>query len=191
MDWSAVQTGLVAAVRLAMDAADYDVGWADRESRWRSAAGCVRLSPLSFTRRGRDERRYSDEGDFDLQERIYGVRRLTVQFLVEAQDQDLADSAAAIAERIVAGLRRSDVEDLLVVAGIGVATIGETRQINAPDEHDRVRSIWAFDVAFNAHTSIEGPVIPAVLAVEYAGDITNGPDIPATEINHPDYNPAP
>lgn len=181
MIWADVQTGLIAAVRLALEDADYDVGWTDREARFRDEAH-VRLSVLANVSRGRGERRYAADGADDVRERIYDPRRLVVQIRCETRDQDLDESAMAIAERIEQGLKQSDVEALLDAAQIGIAKIEAPTQVNAPDSGGAVRSIAVLDVRFNAHGSKTGPLVPRVRAVEVTGTIENGPNVGPLEI---------
>ena len=169
MNWADVQTALVDVTRLALDDASYDVGWADREARWR-AASHVRLSVLSNAPNGQDERRYTDEAG-DLRERVYGNRRLVISFRCETTDQDLESSALAAADNIAAGLRQSDVEALLDAAGIGLARIENPRVISAPDGKGAIRSVVVLDVRFNAHISKTGPLVTRVESVAGTGTV--------------------
>ncbi len=182
MDFATIQANLVTAVQTALGDVSADVTWVDRTNGWRSTAN-VKLQVIAFKSIGRGERRYADSGVDDLQERIYGPRRFTVQFMCETQDQDLAASALANAETIAARFESSDVDALLDAAGLGVAQISEVRQVNRPDGHDRVRSVAVFDIRFNAHTSITGPIVERLRAVEISGTVENGPDTGPTVIS--------
>lgn len=186
MEWSTIQTALIEAVQTAVGDSTYDVLWTDRENAWRESAH-VKLQVLSLPQLGRGERRYSSNDDGTMDERIYMPRRLVIQFLCEAQDQDLIDSALPIAETISARFQSSDIESILDTACIGVAQIGEIRQVNAPARgHNRVRSLAVFDVTFNAHTSIAGPTIGYVESVVHSGTIEDGPDTGPTTVSASD-----
>jgi len=176
MDWATIQTALPLAVQTALGDLTADVGWTDREARYR-AASHVRLSVLSSVPLGREERRYTAEGSDDIRERVYGPRRLVVSIRCETRDQDLISSALQTAEDIAAGLHQSDVEAILDTAGLGVARVEPPRQINAPDGKGKVRSVVVLDVRFNAHGSKTGPLVPYVQAAEIEGTITNGPNV--------------
>ena len=176
MDWASIQTALVTATQTALGDPAADVGWTDREARYRDAEH-VRLSVLSAGPNGRDERRYTDEGPDDMRERVYGNRRLVISFRCETRDQDLIESALDMADRIAAGMHRSDVEALLDAAGIGVARVESPRQVNAPDGKGAVRSVVVLDVRFNAHTSHTGPLVPYIKDVFGTGTVEDGPTI--------------
>lgn len=176
MDWATIQTAIVSAAQTALDDPSYDVGWNLREDRWRSLAH-VKLRLLSNARKGRDELRYTVEGDDDLREHLYGVRVLRVQFTCEAQDQDLAESAWEIAEAITSGLYETDVREILDTAGIGVSSITSPVGTDYQDTSGRTRSAVTFDVAFNAHTFRTGHLVPNIKKVSFTGEIENGPDI--------------
>lgn len=175
MDWNEIQTRIPEAVRTILGDA-FDVGWKDRASRWRNPSH-VLLSVLDTPARGRDERRYTAEGPDDVRERVYGVRRLVVQFEVEHQAQSLGESAQATAEALRAGLHRSDVADILEAAGLGVAIVQPGRTVNYPDDSGRWRSVVLFDVFFNAHVSHTGPLVPVIKQIEFSGAVENGPDM--------------
>lgn len=176
MNWATIQTALITAVQTSLGDLSADVGWTDREARYRAPAH-VRLSVLANVPLGRAERRYTDEGSDDIRERVYGPRRLVVSFRCETRDQDLISSALQMAEDIAAGLHQSDVEAILDTAGIGVAKVEKTQQINAPDGKGKVRSVVVLDVRFNVGASKTGPLVPYVKAVEVEGTIENGPNV--------------
>ena len=185
MDWATIDTAILLAAQTALGDLAYDVGWAHKEARWRSSVGQVQMKILSNARKGRDELRYTAEGDDDIRERVYGVRVLRIQVTCEAQDQDLAQSAWEVAETLSTGLRASDSIAILDTAEIGVASITPPLGVDYPDAHGRTRSAVVFDVAFNAHTSQTGPLIPRVKSVEFEGTIENGPDIGPVTVTEP------
>lgn len=170
MEWATVQTALVTAVQTALGDLTADVTWADRTTGWRQPLH-VKLQVLAYVGLGRHERRYTDEGADDIRERIYQPRRLVISFRAETRDQDLVSSALEAAERISAGLDRTDVEDILATAGLGIARVEQVRQVNAPDDKGKVRSVAVLDVRFNAATSLTGSLVPWIKAVEFSGEL--------------------
>lgn len=163
-----IQTAIPAA--LALIVPGLDATWRDRETGFR-ADRHVKLRVLSRPRIGVDEIRHSDPDEIDgsMVERVYGVRRLTVQITVETQDQDIADSAHALAEDLRTGLERSDVEALLEADDLGSPRTTEPREIPYRDPSGRWRSAVVFEAWFPAHTSHTGPIVDTVGSVEVEG----------------------
>jgi len=176
MNFAGYQTALVEAVQTAAADADLDVSWDERESGWRSPSH-VKLSVVSIVRLGRDETRREESGADDLQERIYGPRRLTIQLMIETDDADLSSSSWELADRIAAGLRREDVRALLDAAELGVSTIGTARPLSYRDPHGDWRTPVAVELALNTHTAHEGALIGKVRSVEFSGTVEDGPDV--------------
>ena len=166
-----IQTAIPAAIQAVVPG--LDVTWRDREGGFR-ADRHVRLRILSRPRRGVDELRHGDPdpGTGLMRERVYGVRRLTVQVAIETQDQDYDDSAEALAEEIRTGLSgRSDTEALFDAADLGVPTTTEPRSVPYRDPSGRWRSAVVFELWFPTSTSHTGPEIEAVGTVEAAGGV--------------------
>lgn len=176
MDWATLRAAIPLVVQTAAGDPTLDVGWHNREARWRNKRH-VRLRVLGLKSKGRDERRYTPEGENDMRERVYGVRVLRVQISCETQDQDLDDSAMSLAEDVAIGLTEAASIAALDSAGVGVATIGDRRPVDYMDEHGRWRSAVVFEVALNGNTSRTGVLIPSIKKIEFTGNIENGPDI--------------
>ncbi len=174
-----VQAAILEAVSTIMADATYDVDWEKRRARWRNASGHVLVTRLSQARKGVDEVRTSLVGSGgpvpvynDLRERVYGVRVLRLQFTCVTDDQDLADSAHEIADRIIAGFSFHDVEAILDAADIGVPRCTEPRDISFFDDAGDERSAVVFEAAFNTSRTQTNPtLLPRVKAVEFSGEL--------------------
>lgn len=176
----AIQTALPAVIRLILGDESADVTWKNREAGFRADSN-VRLSIVSRPRRGVDETRYADPAvDGSMVERVYGVRRLTVQVQVETQDQDYTASAADRAETIRTGFHRSDVEALLDAEDLGGVQTQDVRVVDYKDAHGRWRSAAVFEVWFNTHTTHVGPTVDTVGSVEVTGTVDAVAQAPVT-----------
>jgi hypothetical protein len=168
-----LQDALPAAIRTILDDEEADVYWRDRaEGTAFRAAVNVQLTRISSTRIGVDEQRHEQEGADDVRETIVGNRRVIVQFQVETDDQDLADSAHEVAEDIVQGLHRTDVLDALDTgAGLGAGQVQPVREVPYKDKHGRWRSAAMFEVWFPAARAHTGALIARVKTVVASGDV--------------------
>lgn len=181
-DWSAIFTAVPAAVREVLGSS-FDVGWNNREARWRSSVNC-RLSIVSKSLLGRTEIRRTDNGDGTFTERSYTPATTTVQFTFDAQDQDLWQSALPLAEQAAAALRRSDVYAILCDAGLGVASVGGLTVQDYRDAEGRWRSAVTFDAVLNSHVSIAQ--LPGATAYGYIENVVvNDLEIPEIELALP------
>ena len=177
MNWADIQTRLVEAVRAVLDDATFDVRWGDITSAWRNE-NLVSMRVLQFTPLGQPERRYAEEGR-ELRERIYSPVSLTVQFMVESQNQNLAQSALVVAEQLAAGMFSTRGYELICAAGVGIARRSAVQHLAVPDKHNRARSVATFDLVFNAHMSLEQGTIGWVDQVQITN--TAASDVPEVE----------
>lgn len=152
MNWSGLQTVLAAQVTTIAGCPAY---WRDVTAKW-EAWPRVFLSVVSTRKLGQDETRtrYVDADDVILP-RVYGGRVVTVQIQVESRDQNLAASAAAIAERTRTRLGRLTVLDALRAVDIGVSTTTDVRVVNRVDDKARVVSYAVFEAVLLTHVSDE------------------------------------
>lgn len=175
MNWAGIDSALIEVIRTASGISDLDVYWVEQPQGWRSDVH-VRLDPIAFVGQGRDETRQATVGT-QVQQRVYGVRSLTVQVTCETQAQGLAGSAWALADDISTGLYREDTRDLLNNdAELGVATLGGVTQATYTDKHKRRRSAAVFPVTFNAQTTRMGRLIDFIGSVGYSGRILHPDD---------------
>lgn len=149
---------LIAVVRLAVSSPALDVRILDRTSRWVSDVANVSIRSLGYRRIGTDEPRVTDDGDpsGDLLETIHGVRVLRLQIIVDGDVHDLGEASEDLADRIVAGLERSDVAELLEEANLSRATCGAVVTAPARGDSADVRSVSVFEVAFNTSREVAG-----------------------------------
>lgn len=175
MNLAAIEARIAEAVRLVLGAA-VDVQAYDRESRWRAALN-VKYRILNAPARGRDERRYDPVTET---ERVVGVRRLVVQFTIETQAQAFAASAWASAESLRTGFHSTDVQNILRVAGLSVASTGTPLNVDYLDEHRRTRSAVVLEVFFGVTSrfTAETGAAGRVDQIEIEGAVTDGPDVP-------------
>jgi len=152
MNWSGLQTVLAAQVTTI---AGCPVYWRDVTAQW-EAWPRVFLSVVSTRKLGQDETRtrYVQVDDVILP-RVYGGRVVTVQIQVESRDQNLAASAAAIAEQTRTRLGRLTVLDALRAVDIGVSTTTDIRVVNRTDDKARVVSYAVFEAVLLTHVSDE------------------------------------
>ena len=166
-----VQETLIACVRTIIGSGA-DVRLYDKQSMWVDDTAHVEITILSMPRIGVDERRVTAEGD-SLRERIYGNRSLRVQMLCNTNDQDLAQSGQELADSIVAGFMRTDVEEALALVDLGVPRSLPVRTSNARDDHGDTRSIGIVELWFPWSRSQTGGLIGTIGQVDYTGTIDN------------------
>lgn len=141
-----------------------DVAWQDRKSAWR-AEKSVTLRVISVPRIGVDERRAAIQGT-GIRERLHGNRLLRLQMIINTDDQDLLDSAQDYADQILMGFSRSDIEQSLSLACLGVPVAGPILITNAPDEHGDQRSIAIVELTFPWSRTVTGALLPRIDVVE-------------------------
>lgn len=158
---SALSDTLIEATRLALSSPGLDVRILDRTSRWVSDAANVSIRVLGIRRLGVDEARIADDGDpsGDLRETIHGVRVLRLQFMIDGANQDLGEASEDLADRLVAGLERSDVRALLEGANLSAATCGPVLTAPARGDSADVRSVALVEVAFNTSREVRGDLV--------------------------------
>lgn len=183
--WSDVETQIPAAVREAAQDTDLQVVWGEQPdaSSWLQAVH-VTLRLRAMTRVGQGERYYTDEAmpppedpedpqpPNRARERIRWPRLLTVQVMVETQDQRLANAALALADTIHAGLRLDGAHAALEEAGLALGSSGPMRLVDYTDNHARRRSAVVWEIELNAATTITGPLTDWIVSVEYEAEIT-------------------
>lgn len=151
------------------------VGWVEDDVN-------VTWQVLGWTRQGVDERRYSEIGPAGtLQERIYGNRSMRVQFKCDTNAQTIENSADDIADRLVSGFMRSDVEEALASVDVGVPRCGIPRTIPYRDAHGDMRSVCVFEAAFPFSRRTQGGTVQRIDAVEFASEDTT-PAVPPTTV---------
>jgi hypothetical protein len=166
------QSALIASVRLILADPAADVRWYDRTSEWVNDTAHIEIVPLSVPRYGVDEQRLASiDASTSVQETIYGNRSLRLQFTVNRNDQDLADSAVDLADVLVAGFARYDVSLLLEAEHVGIPRCGPVRAISAPDAHGDIRSIAVFEAVFPWSRVHTGGIIPTIGSVEWSGEV--------------------
>lgn len=180
MNLADLQTAMVTAIQTALGDLSYDVAWGDREDRWRDSSHVI-LTMVSVPRRGQDEIRTTPEGSDDVRERVYGIRNPVIQVRCEADDQDLDESAWAIADTITSRLRGTDVVDLLAAADVGIARVGDLIDGSYQDADGRWHSGCVFELFLNTHTSVTGALVPRIKSIEYSGT-TDGPSVGPTTV---------
>lgn len=170
--WSDVETQIPAAVREAAQDTNLQVVWGEQPdaSSWLQAVH-VTLRLRAMTRVGQGERLYVDESG-SARERIRWPRLLTVQVMVETQDQRLAHAALALADTVHAGLRLDDAHAALASAGLTLGSSGPMRLVDYTDNHGRRRSTVIWEIELNAATTITGPLTGWMASVEYQAEIT-------------------
>lgn len=168
-----LQETIIACVRLILGDPSFDVRWYDKRSAWVSDTGHVEIVQLTTPRFGVDEQRLEPIGQdgATLQETIYGNRQLRLQFTCNTNDQDLDESGPELAESLVAGFSRHDVEELLAAVHVGVPRSQGTRVVNAPDAHGDERSIGVVELWFPWSRSQEGGKIKSIATVHYTGAV--------------------
>lgn len=172
MLWTEIQTGMIAAVRAAARTPGLDVYWTERTNAWHADAE-VKLDVVSFEGIGVDEPRRTilDEG---IQDRMYGVRTLRIQFTCEVQHQTLGASAMFLADQVMSGLRSTPARAALMSANVAPALTSVARAIPYTDDHGRRRSVVVFDILFNTSTTIVFDVDPwteEILAEGFGVDV--------------------
>lgn len=153
--WQNIQDGLPAILSSISGVAVPDITWMEVTNTWANPIR-IKLKVLGGLRAlGVDERRMSyDVGTDENTERVYGGRVITISIMCETQDQDLADSGYALADKIRTRLRRTDVlHRLREEACLGLSEVLAIRLEDYTDAHDRQRSLAILDVSFLAHVS--------------------------------------
>lgn len=180
MDWTAIQTQIVNALRAASGEASLDVRFDETSEAtgWR-ADRLVRVRLVTI-RGDSHETRYTD-GATQTTPRVYGPRVLVLQIVAETLRQGLAQTADALAETMRTGLRLPGARDALEAAGLGIARVGPVTSVPFLDvATGRQRSAASFEVEHNVHSSVVGAAIDWIASVGLAGDI--GPSDPPIEV---------
>lgn len=136
---------------------------------WKNDEQEVTYALLGYRRQGVDERRTALEGE-DIRERIYGNRTLRIQFTVNTNKQTFENTALEIADDLIAGFNRTDVEDVLAAHELGVPVCTDPREITLVDAHKDGRSVAVFEAAFPASRRTGGPLITRIKRVVSAGN---------------------
>lgn len=181
MEWSAIQTALVAVLASVSGVDATAIVWRPLTGSWMPDLH-IRLSVLGGIRQvGRDERRTTYDAGTDTNvERIYGNRSVPISIRVESQDQDLASAAYATAEVIRAALQRSDVQETLQAdASLGVSRMEPIRLEDYSDEDDRLRSVALLDVTFLAYVSQTGADVGYIQTINATGTYNDPAGNPA------------
>lgn len=155
--WQSIQDALPVILSDISGLPETAISWRPLTSSWQ-ADRHIRLQVLGGLRAlGVDERRYRYDGGADENlERIYGNRAISISIRVETQDQDLADSAYAIAETVRVKLRQEGIQSRLrAEACLSLSRIEAIRVEDYPDAASRLRSLAILDVTFLTHVSVE------------------------------------
>ncbi len=156
-----LSSALIEILRLAVSDPSLDVRIGDRTSRWVSDVANVSIRVLGIRRIGVDEPRVRDDGDpsGDLRETIHGVRVVRLQIVVDGDSHDLGFASEDLADRLVAGLERSDVRALLESENLSAATCGPVLTAPARGDAGDTRSVAIFDLAFNTSREVRGDLV--------------------------------
>lgn len=179
--WQSIQDGLQAIVASAAGLPVTAVTWRPLTGQWNPQTH-VRLQVLGGLRAiGVDERRQRyDAGEDALLERIYGNRAIPISIRVETQDQDLVDSAYALADKIRTSLRRTSIQSRLrSEACLALSRMEAVRVEDYTDSHTRQRSLAILDVTFLTQVSSEDSTDLGYIERVY----------PTGEIENPDGTP--
>lgn len=163
MNFAAIREAIRVAVRDATGAPDSDVSWAGTvgQSAWQNipaASGrppmSVELKITSVEASGIDEVRYHyDSGTDTRTEELCGNREITVSVKIESDSQDDGEeSPGQLASYLRARLRRPSALRALQAAGLGLAEIHATTNVDYVDQ-DRMLSVSVTDLLFNAAES--------------------------------------
>lgn len=160
IQWTDIETALPGILASLAEIPTEAVTWGATSARWRPLVH-VQLHVLGGIRKiGIDERRTTyDATEDELIERVYGNRVLPISIRCETQDQNLGDSAFALAELIRTRLSRSYIHSQ-IFTDMGLS-VGEMQPINLADyvdDHERLRSLAVLDVAFLVAVSDTGPI---------------------------------
>lgn len=158
MDWSEIETRLVAAVREAALAPDLEVRWSnDGTVQGWEALRHVRLEVLRIIDQAQGEPRWRAEGaDGALRPSTYVPQGLILQVLVESQDQRLVGSAWALANTIRTGIRNPGARGILRRADLSLQAQGNLIATDYTDEHRRKRNVAIWELTLNASTLAQG-----------------------------------
>jgi hypothetical protein len=111
---------------------------------------------------GRDEIRYEDAGQ-DLQETIYGLRRVTLNLQCEATHIDDSQWALSVLERIRTRMARRRVFRALCALNVGVIEILPARDVSAKSRQHTL-SQASMDLLLTMVASDRDPVVTGVIA---------------------------
>lgn len=173
------QEAVIQCVRLILNDPSADVRWYDRASTWVNDSAHIEITVLSIPRVGVDEPRHVAEG-LNLRETIYGNRTLKLQLVCNTNDGDFLDSGPELADRIVAGFMRSDVEAVLQGAHLGVPRSVPVRTINAPDAHGDIRAIGAVELWFPWSRADRAGLLNTIGTIAYTGTVDDVAQAPVT-----------
>jgi hypothetical protein len=156
-----------------------DVQGDEQSSGWISDDMGVTFQIVGFLRRGVDERRAAVEGD-SLRERIYGFRTMRVQFTCDGNRQTLGLTAPEVADALIAGFNRTDIEEILAGQNLGVPWCTAVRQTDYQNIHGDARSAATFEAQFPASRRVAGGLVVPIKSIEVTGtpgpiDTTIGP----------------
>lgn len=165
---------ITAAIRLILpDVQTTGIATDDGASEWLDDTASVTFTKIGYLRQGVDERRYTVEGD-SLRERVYGNRTLRVQFTCETDRQTLELTADELADTLIAGFERTDVEELFAALDLGIPACLPVRQVNYPNAHGDIRSAAVFEAQFPASRRHTGGLIAPILEI-VVNDLDVGP----------------
>lgn len=146
MDWALIRSTLQTVVSTALGGAPVRWAGVGATSGWASAAS-AELMLRSLTISGRDEDRWTYNGDGTITRYVFGNRTLNVQIKVETNAQTLEDSAHAQAEAVVLALYGGCAD--LSAANLGLGTVRTVRSADYCDCDGRQISAVILEAAFN------------------------------------------
>lgn len=173
MDWAAIQSSSLAAVKTVMGNQSFDVLWKNQyESGYVAANTNVRIELIQDDVISSDIRFFLS-GNV-LSEKEWQNRRLTFQYNVSTLTQTMVSSSNAIASKIRGGLNLQPIQDLFALAGLSPSNIGSTFIVDEVKDRQRMRSQAAFEVTFNAVeiVTIANHDFGFIDAVEWSGSLS-------------------
>lgn len=172
--WSEIRPGLVALfTELAqsprgIQAPEWNAEWQDGPRKAVPVSGPLRGVTLTMRITtiagiGWDETRYESAPDGNLQEIIYGLRKVTLNLQTEATHVDDNQWALSILERINTRLSRSRSFDALIALNIGLTDILPARDISSRSRQHTL-SRGSMDLILCMVASDRDPIPTGVLA---------------------------
>jgi hypothetical protein len=170
-NWSEVRPGLIELFTELAQAPNGDqpnwlAEW--RDGQRKAAPNAGPLKGVTLTMRittvagvGRDEIRYEESGK-DLQETLFGLRKVTLNLECESSQVDDSQWALSVLERIRARMWRGRVIDRLLELNVGVIDVLAARDISGrARQHTLSRA--AMDLLLNMVSSDADPVVVGVI----------------------------
>lgn len=173
MDWAAIQSASLAAVKTVMGNQSFDVLWEHQYEAGHVAADTnVRLQVIQDDVIA-TQIRYFLSGNV-LSEKEWQDRRLVVQFNVATLNQTMVSSSYAIASKIRGGMNLQPIQDLFALAGLSPSAIGSTFVVDEVNDKQRWESQSAFEITFNAVeiVTIAEHDFGFIDAVEWSGSLS-------------------